>query len=1007
MFKASFLFVLIFMFSCHQLKAQVSTYAFSQGNSLYTPITGGLVHESGSAIDNNDYNNIPIGFTFNYNCQNFTSISINANGFIAFGSSVELAFLPISFGASNNVVAALGRDLLGLATGELRSQTIGTAPNRTFVVQWSNIRSFSTTGGNYNFQIRLNETTNTVQIHYGAFSQTGATNRLAEVGLRGSSTADFSNRRISGASNWTTTTTGTLNSHTCLFRNGLTPDNGRMFTFTPTATLMTYTSSTCTQLLTGNVKRCPLTYQIARLEVVMSTGCPVNLTQLVVGSASSSAITSDVTSMRVYYTGNSSTFSTANLMNPGGTVPSGSSTAINGNIALSVGSNYFWITYDVNNTAALGNLIDASCNSITVNGMVEVPTISDPPGSATIVECPSPGGVTDGIQTWLKADMGYAAGVPATWDNQVPGTPTVMNGTANPARNTTSTSYNYNPYIEFSGPNSVLTPGGVGANREFIRLSGYDMNDGIVYKSLFFALQLDGINRPYTHLATLADVTTWSPPAAEGTLHGHDIGGFAAIHDSNFDTPDFGSGSASQTWQRNATAINHDALHTNTKQILSAISTTADGIRLNRFLGGQNDDVGFYTYERDWIGPVGEIIGFTSQLSAIDRTKVHSYLALKYGLTLSEDYIATSGTTIYSTAAPYNTNVIGIGRDDNEELNQKQSHQNDDDVRIYLNTLAATNQANAGSFTTNISYVVQGSNLGVLCATSASNAEIPTGLMNCAIYSRLEREWKVTRTNIDQTYNMDIRLDACAVLGSIDVTDLRLLVDDDGDFSNGGTQCYFNGDGTGIVISYTNPYITISGISITHIPNNQTRFITVASVNSATPLPVELTYFEADLNQNRVVDLYWNTASELNNDFFTIEKSFNGTDWTFFKNTDAAGTSTETNSYSLKDENPTTGINYYRLSQTDVDGGVSFHGIRSVYLDQIPSVQVYPNPTQHSIFVSFRSKGDNKVYLFDISGRLIYSSNILQNTVIQIEDLAKGLYILKTSTGEEVKVVVE
>lgn len=81
MFKTS-LFILIALFSFfYSAQAQVSAYTFSQNNTAYSAITGGTVHGTGT-IDDNNYNNIALGFTFTYNCQNFTAISINCNGFI-------------------------------------------------------------------------------------------------------------------------------------------------------------------------------------------------------------------------------------------------------------------------------------------------------------------------------------------------------------------------------------------------------------------------------------------------------------------------------------------------------------------------------------------------------------------------------------------------------------------------------------------------------------------------------------------------------------------------------------------------------------------------------------------------------------------------------------------------------------------------------------------------------------------------------------------------------------
>ncbi|MFM7079743.1 MAG: GEVED domain-containing protein, partial [Bacteroidota bacterium] len=115
---------------------------------------------------------------------------------------------------------------------------LGAAPNRQFVVQWTNYRRYVQTGHSLNFQIKLNEgggvaLNQTVQIHYG--SQTfNATTNNAQVGLRGTSNAVFNNRFT--ISNWNTTTAGTANNSTCTFSTLVTPPtSGLTFTWSPPA----------------------------------------------------------------------------------------------------------------------------------------------------------------------------------------------------------------------------------------------------------------------------------------------------------------------------------------------------------------------------------------------------------------------------------------------------------------------------------------------------------------------------------------------------------------------------------------------------------------------------------------------------------------------------------------------------------------------------------------------------------------------------------------------------
>ena len=123
--------------------------------------------------------------------------------------------------------------------GELRMQTIGTAPNRIAVVQWKNYKRYSTAGNNdnLNFQIRLHETTNLVEIKYGPIVfgtgvHTGTS--AVQVGLGGSSATDFNDRQTT--TNWNSSTAGTANNVGLDVNTGVVyPVNGLTFIWTPPA----------------------------------------------------------------------------------------------------------------------------------------------------------------------------------------------------------------------------------------------------------------------------------------------------------------------------------------------------------------------------------------------------------------------------------------------------------------------------------------------------------------------------------------------------------------------------------------------------------------------------------------------------------------------------------------------------------------------------------------------------------------------------------------------------
>lgn len=104
-------------------------------------------------------------------------------------------------------------------------------------------------------------------------------------------------------------------------------------------------------------------------------------------------------------------------------------------------------------------------------------------------------------------------------------------------------------------------------------------------------------------------------------------------------------------------------------------------------------------------------------------------------------------------------------------------------------------------------------------------------------------------------------------------------------------------------------------------------------------MPIELESFEAVILENTDVQLNWITLSELNNDYFNIERSNDGTNWKSIAKLDAAGDSQERKYYSFLDKTPNSEINYYRLKQTDFDGAFTYSNIESVRINRKSEVK--------------------------------------------------------------------
>lgn len=235
MIKKYFLLLLV-LFVAQSAWATVSEYSFASSLGTYTEISGGTV--LGSAINDNEvFNAIPLGFSFTYNGVAYTDVSVATNGFMGMGLEVLTSNQPISLATStNNVVAAIGRDIKSRDTGELMYLLSGTAPNRIFTVQWKHYRrvSVSTVDDDFSFQIQLQENGNKVVFVYGPFSSvTHTLSQAIQVGLRGDSNTDFNNRATT--TDWSATTAGTANNNFCVLSSTVFPATGMTFTFTPPA----------------------------------------------------------------------------------------------------------------------------------------------------------------------------------------------------------------------------------------------------------------------------------------------------------------------------------------------------------------------------------------------------------------------------------------------------------------------------------------------------------------------------------------------------------------------------------------------------------------------------------------------------------------------------------------------------------------------------------------------------------------------------------------------------
>jgi hypothetical protein len=183
--------------------------------------------------------------------------------------------------------------------------------------------------------------------------------------------------------------------------------------------------------------------------------------------------------------------------------------------------------------------------------------------------------------------------------------------------------------------------------------------------------------------------------------------------------------------------------------------------------------------------------------------------------------------------------------------------------------------------------------------------------------------------------------------------------------------------------------------------------------DAVAPLPIELLSFNAEYN-GEFVETKWVTATELNNDYFTVERSTNGIEFVFignFASKAPGGNSTSNLNYTLNDKDVTTGIYYYRLKQTDFDGSYKYSDIAPVKIEEGSAgvFVVKPNPTQSAADIEYHCSSSEKAFLkvFDYRGRVIINKEINcekgQNiSTIDLSNETDGIYIITMTVNEKV-----
>ena len=178
-----------------------------------------------------------------------------------------------------------------------------------------------------------------------------------------------------------------------------------------------------------------------------------------------------------------------------------------------------------------------------------------------------------------------------------------------------------------------------------------------------------------------------------------------------------------------------------------------------------------------------------------------------------------------------------------------------------------------------------------------------------------------------------------------------------------------------------------------------------ATLTVEAPVPVALSYFNASVVGNEVL-VEWITQSEVNNNYFILEQSTDLRTWKALAKIETQGNSFAQKEYNKLDEEPTSGINYYRLLQVDFDGKATYSKVVSARIDEI-ELNIYPNPTTQWLNIDLKKEFSGTITFYNAQGVLAKSLFIRNEYQVHLNlsELANGIYFLKMTDidGKELK----
>jgi hypothetical protein len=741
------------------------------------------------------------------------------------------------------------------------------------------------------------------------------------------------------------------------------------------ATPMTYVSSTTTQTNTSSVTPGSSNQQIIGIEVVTNGSLsPLTAGNFSFNTTGTNNPATDIQNARLWYTGTSSTFATTTQV--GGTIanPNGAF-VINAAQTLAAGTNYFWLTYDIRPGATIGNYADATCSSIVVSSS-RTPTVTNPGSGREIANVY----LMDNTNVTTCSGTFYDSGGPASAYSAsenytktfTPSTPGTMMRVTFTAFNTES-GYDYlyvyngpttgSPQVAGSPFNGSTLPPVITSSAAGGELTFRFTCDAIVQNPGWAATLSCFTPGPMTYVSSAVTQTEFSnvcPNTFNNEVIGIQIvtdGTLSPLTATSFTFRTDGTTSAADIANAKVWYTGTNSAFSTTTQF-GATFTSPPGSGVNMVINGSQTlqsgtNYFWLTYDVVAGATVGNSIDArcnsltvagsprtpSPQTVTGDRDISNAACPPPNDDCINATPLVPPGTYFQSN---YFADLWGPFPDD-PTTTQFSCNGSIDNIIFYTLTTGST----GGDITVYFSNIVCKNGDGVQAALFQTATPCGSGAAWGNAIS-CESPWSI--------------LDFSILLpGLAPNTTYYFLVD-----GWAGDECTWE--------------MNVSGNLI---------------------VPIELNEFAA-ICQNDKTILRWSTASELNNNYFTIERSFNGLNFEPITIINGAGTSNQPNFYSFEDDLHSITA-YYRLLQTDYDGTTKTSSIISVTCGNQTEYQLTVGDNSEEGYISVMHDAmPNTMYtmkLINASGQLVFDKSYMAsssfiNEHIQTQNLPAGIYVI-------------